>query len=141
MSEVVHRGNLRELRTACDRLGIRPREAFVVMTRQEYEAPDQLSPRRARARGTDPSTSHDAADSVGPLRPRQEAVLKLLRERPMIDQELVRIYEARRIYPLQSVSGIRTRRCELVDRGDVIDTGQRRKTASGRNSIVWGTAS
>lgn len=31
----------------------------------------------------------------------------------------------------------RPRRCELVDHGLVIDSGTRRKTASGRSAVVW----
>jgi hypothetical protein len=36
-----------------------------------------------------------------------------------------------------SVSGIRTRRAELVEAGTVYDTGETRPTISGRAAIVW----
>ena len=39
-----------------------------------------------------------------------------------------------------SDSGIRSRRSELAATGLVIDTGDRKKMASGRMSIVWGVA-
>lgn len=61
----------------------------------------------------------------------------------MVDDELVRYYNSLVRYgeaPRASLSGIKTRRKELVVRGLVIDTGQRQKLASGRNAIVWRVA-
>lgn len=92
-----------------------------------------------RARGTDPVTSHLAAESVDSVTKTQEYVLRCLRV-PRNDVEIVNAYRAYKTAPRASESGIRTRRSELVDRGLVIDTGRRVKLASGRYSIVWGRA-
>ena len=91
----------------------------------------------ARARATDPDTSHQAARSVTNLRDSQEAVLRTLRLMSATDVELMRVYRHNERNPVQSDSGIRTRRKELVDLGLVRDSGLRRKLPSGRNAIVW----
>jgi hypothetical protein len=93
--------------------------------------------RTAKARKTDPSTSHDAAASVDNITKTQEYVLKALR-RPRADVELVEAYRAFKTAPRASESGIRSRRAELVDRGLVVDTGRRVRLDSGRFAIVWG---
>ena len=102
---------------------------------------------RAYARGGDPDTSWDAARSVSDIRASQRAVYMVLAtaggRAGLIDSELVDTYQqhakAGRV-AFQSSSGIRTRRSELVELGAVVDTGDRRRTASGRMSIVWRTA-
>lgn len=98
-----------------------------------------------RARTTDPQTSRDAARSVKKVNDSMRAVFKVLRAYgPLTDEELVDRYERIRrstgdinTYPQQSVSGLRTRRRELWDRGYVINTEMRRPLRSGRNGIVW----
>lgn len=94
-----------------------------------------------RARKTDPQTSHAAARSVEGLRQRQSAVLSLLREYgPATHNQLIMRYIAAiqgGHVPIQSESGIRTRCCELVDLGRVVDSGQRVTLCSGRRAIVW----
>ena len=88
-----------------------------------------------RARNTDPETSHEAAKSLGDLRPRQRAVVRVFeRWGQLTDGELRHLYDG----PAQSDSGLRTRRSELVALGVLFDTGSRRVTGSGRKSIVWG---
>ncbi len=90
----------------------------------------------ARARVSDPVTSHEAAASVDDVTATQEYVLKALRKaRP--DVELVEAYRKFKRAPRASESGIRSRRAELVDRGLVIDTGRRVRLESGRYAIVW----
>lgn len=95
----------------------------------------------ARARSTDPETSHAAARSVKDLRSSQADVLVVLRRMvPMTDEELVETYQdlARSGFVRsQSPSGIRTRRSELVELGLVEDSGQRETLRSGRRAIVW----
>lgn len=91
----------------------------------------------AKARRTDPITSHDAADSVDNITQTQSYVLRCLR-RPRVDVELVSAYREYKTAPRASESGIRSRRAELVDRGLVIDTGRRVRLESGRYAIVWG---
>lgn len=95
---------------------------------------------RAKARRTDPVTSHEAAASVGDLTNAQQMILDALRHGPGTDEE---IYERlphfakRSRKPIISVSGARTRRRELVDAGLVEDSGQRKLTEAGRKTIVW----
>jgi len=90
----------------------------------------------AKARNTDPQTSHEAADSVKDITATQEYVLKALRK-PRNDSELVEAFRSLRTAPRASESGIRSRRSELVNLGLVVDSGRRIKTPAGRNSIVW----
>jgi hypothetical protein len=97
--------------------------------------PDQ----RPAARVTDPTTSHLAALSVTGLREKQCAVLAMFGTTPMSDEELVLNYNVAAmsgVAPPQSVSGIRTRRHELVVKGLLVDAG-RGATSSGRSCILW----
>jgi len=94
-----------------------------------YSRPD-----RAHARSTDPETSHAAASSMTQekLSNQRETVFETLRVRgPMTDVDLVELL------PLESPSGVRTRRRELVSAGLVEDTGGRETLPSGRKAIVW----
>ena len=113
---------------------------------EAYVAPAAGAPRPARAakaRTTDPSTSHAAAASIteDTLRESHTAVLGFLREYgPLTDVDLVIGYTdavGLGMYPRQSQSGIRSRRAELVAAGLVEDTGERTRLASGRQAIVW----
>jgi hypothetical protein len=89
----------------------------------------------ARARATDPQTSHAAAGSVH-VRESQKTVLELLKQvGPVTDDELLEAAAARRI--LITPSGLHTRRCELVQMGLAVDTGDRKKKQTGRMAIVW----
>ena len=104
--------------------------------------PARLEP-RAHARRTDPQTSHDAARSIGApeLRLSLSAVLDVIADRgPMDDRALIAAYFRdidTGVRPMQSESGIRSRRAELVDRGLVRDTGERVTLPTGRKAIVW----
>ena len=91
----------------------------------------------AKARNTDPITSHLAAESVRDVTATQEYVLKALR-RNRTDVELVEAYRSLKTAPRASESGIRSRRAELVRKGMVVDTGRRVRLDSGRYAIVWG---
>ena len=94
----------------------------------------------AHARRTDPETSHEAADSLDSdhIRASQQAVYQLFRRHgAMYDQLMVRVYERAGTIPYQSVSGLRTRRSELVTKGLLKDSGQRATLPSGRRSIIW----
>jgi hypothetical protein len=93
----------------------------------------------AKARKSDPQTSHDAAESVKDITSTQSFILKALRK-PMTDVALVAAYGAYKTAPRASESGIRSRRAELVALGKVVDTGRRVKLASGRHAIVWQVA-
>lgn len=109
-----------------------------------HEAVRQQLAAEARARFTDPTTSHAAARSLSEddLRGSQRAVLACLRVYgPGSDSTISGRYAARREahgWPRQSPSGLRTRRKELADAGLIVDTGDRVTLPSGRRSIVWG---
>jgi hypothetical protein len=98
----------------------------------------------ARARTTDPSTSHAAA-AGGCHTPPGAGGGHASLFGPMTDDELVRNYETNSlripgpVAPRSSASGLRTRRAELRNAGYVHDTGGRERLASGRAAIVWGT--
>ena len=98
---------------------------------------------RAHARRVDPATSHQAAESISvrKLADSRQAVLDLLgRIGPATDTRIAAEYELRResyVWPVQSPSGLRSRRAELALAGLVTDTGRREQLPSGRASIVW----
>lgn len=96
---------------------------------------DVVGRTRAKARRTDPQTSHEAAASVGDLTAAQEAVYALIAERPRSDEQVYALLVSRQ-YPI-SPSGARTRRSELVDMGRVEDSGKHYLTGSGRKTIIW----
>ena len=106
-----------------------------------YVAPPSAAQTQARARNTDPGTSHAAAASISEdaLRASQAAVLAFLRDNgPMTDVALVEDYPQHDDdKPRQSQSGLRSRRAELTAGGLVEDTGQRVRLESGRQAIVW----
>lgn len=96
----------------------------------------------AVARSSDPGTSWAAAHSIQQLRERQRAVLRVIDSftGPLHDAELVGLYGRAvqaGLEPPQSVSGIRTRRKELVRAGCVRDSGRTTRLTSGRHAILW----
>ena len=92
---------------------------------------------RPVARRGDPQTSWEAARSVEGITDTQTRVLSLLLEfGPMTDAALAVAY-GKRWGMLISSSGLRTRRAELTDMGQVVDTGRRLPLESGRMAIVW----
>lgn len=107
------------------------------MKPEERAGAIQLPARQqARARPTDPSTSHIAAGSVTDLRASQVAVLALFRDfGPMSDEMLIECAKQNGVR--QSTSGLRTRRAELVDFGYLEDSGDRTETVNARPTIIW----
>lgn len=96
---------------------------------------DYSSP--ARARATDPETSHEAAASLSAaeINKLQEDVLRRLRKagrRGLTDLDLDNSFPRYR-----GTSTIRSRRAELAERGLVMDSGRRMKLAGSRRRIVW----
>lgn len=85
------------------------------------------------ARRTDPGTSWAAADSVNDVGKLQARILAALAHGPMTDEQLAEAL--RDFHP--SPSGLRTRRSELVDAGQVRASGQTERLASGRRAILW----
>lgn len=102
----------------------------------------------AHARRTDPVTSHEAAASVEPekMRASQAYLLAIIKDYAHVtDEELWGLYVDRSDGdrrmggnpPKMTVSGMRTRRSELVAKKKVRDSGLRRHTATGRRTIAW----
>ena len=94
----------------------------------------------ARARTTDPDTSHEAAASTSKIKMTtvRISILKLLTDHgPMTDEQIWRGLEYEEVRDLTSPSGARTRRSELVAARKVRDTGLRGKGKTGRKMIVW----
>lgn len=99
----------------------------------------------AHARRSDPRTSKDAAASVRRIRESQADVLTIIRRYgPVSDEDLIRQYRNfdrdKGMLIIQSDSGIRTRRSELVRLGAVVDSGLRGRTASNRQTVLWKVA-
>lgn len=100
----------------------------------------------ALARNTDPSTSHEAARTVRRRlceQVRAEVAALLEKYGPLTDEDIAEWWTDPVLgatLPVVSPSGLRTRRAELVTAGKVVDTGERRRLASGRRAIVWGPA-
>lgn len=93
----------------------------------------------AKARATDPQTSHAAAASVKNLTRSREPLLAVIKGNGGgTDEMILGQYEDvfGNAHP-QSPSGLRTRRAELVRAGLVEDSGERRTLRSGRQAIVW----
>lgn len=81
-----------------------------------------------------PGTSQEAAEAIKPVvHYLQGVVLKHLAYWP--DQGRTADECAEELN--KSVLSIRPRFSELKEKGLIVDTGQRRKNASGRNAIVW----
>jgi hypothetical protein len=66
----------------------------------------------------------------------QEYVYRSL-EVPVTDQELAVIFKQTASAPNVTDTSIRSRRADLVKLGLVEETGERRKTSSGRKARVW----
>lgn len=88
-------------------------------------------------RTTDPETSHLAEKSISKLAETYRIILDLFgKYGPMNDEELIAQFKFES--PKRaSDSGIRSRRSELVAAERLADSGERKKMASGRLSIVW----
>lgn len=97
----------------------------------------------ALSRETDPDTSRAAAASISAdrMRETQRVIVEILdRFGPACDEDIAvyaRQLESLGEAPKQSPSGLRSRRAELVAAGVVRDSGERAKTSSGRQTIVW----
>jgi len=96
----------------------------------------------AKARNTDPQTSHDAADSVRDISKTQQAILDVLINVPMCDERLVSYWEFwQEDFPKATPQSIRSRRAELVKMGLVEYAGYDERMTTGRYGRVWKVAS
>lgn len=94
----------------------------------------------AHARRTDPGTSKDAAASVKKITEAHRHILDvLITWGAQTDEEIYNHLNHLRLanFIKISESGARTRRKELVDQAEILDTGERKLTKSGRKTIVW----
>ncbi len=95
-----------------------------------------FSQTKARARRTDPETSHEAAASVTDLNEKQSMVKKvMLWHGAMTDHEIYKRLQEHGF--LMSRSGARTRRSELVEIGQAKYTGKKKKLPTGRRARIW----
>jgi hypothetical protein len=89
----------------------------------------------ARARATDPDTSHAAAEAVAPftgtIREQVNAFAKSKGQDGFIDEELSAHFQD------SEHSSYRTRRAELVERNVILDSGRRRNNSNGLACVVW----
>lgn len=97
--------------------------------------PEDLFTVPARARNTDPETSHRAAREVTPhtdnIRAEVERWALGRGAEGFIDEELSAAFDA------TDVSSYRTRRGELTQANTIVDTGRRRPNSNMRQCIVW----
>ena len=112
------------------------------MVQRDFFKEEETPKAKARARRTDPETSHEAAASVTELGKKQAAVLAVVRRlKQCTDVQLVERYmlpeDSDELFVSQSISGIRTRRAELVRKGLVRFTGRYGTTDRGRRTRVW----
>lgn len=95
-------------------------------------------------RDGDPITSIEAAESVSKAsrEASEKAVLWALAHGPQTDQQIfARVDGSSRWAGWNwEPSRIRTARAQLVDSGDVIDTGRKGITSKGRQAILWALA-
>lgn len=96
---------------------------------------------QARARATDPTTSHDAAHTVTNIGRLQAHVLALFHALgDLTDHELIdhwRQLEQDNQYPPATDQSIRSRRAELVGLGRLRATDRIAHTSHGRRTTVW----
>ena len=93
----------------------------------------------ARARHTDPFTSHLAASTIMDATTLQIRIVQCFdASTGMTDEELIATYSRMwgNSFPATE-SSIRSRRAELRDRGAVVDTGRTRPNSNGNKSIIW----
>lgn len=88
------------------------------------------------ARKSDPTTSHEAAETVDEVTETKKFILEALRE-PRNDYDMIKTFRSMLGSPEVTDQSIRSRRAELVDAGMVEDSGEKAKMPSGRWSIVW----
>ena len=97
---------------------------------------------QARARRTDPETSHQAAASVRKISDTHRRIVVMLQRHPegMTDEGMYRWWMAYREaqgWPSITPSGLRTRRSELQRRGDIVAADEKGRTAAGRACTIW----
>jgi hypothetical protein len=92
---------------------------------------------RAKARITDPETSHEAADSVKDTTITQEKILQLFKKyKKLTDTQVETLYyETYKVY--QTPQSLRSRRAELVQKGRIEFAEEWGVSPTGRRARVW----
>jgi hypothetical protein len=103
-----------------------------LLTDPVIPCPGQQPLPMGKVRHDHPDTSREAAERIAAaVRPMHQRVLDALKEcGPRTDEQLM----ADTGLP---PSTLRPRRVELVERGMVIDSGERGRTQAGRSAILW----
>lgn len=96
------------------------------------------------ARITDPETSHEAAKSLKAenLSETKRAIVKILTYKNLTDDQIYQLFVQgadQGYWKPASISGVRSRRAELVKEG-LLERKSQSKTPFGRACIVWGLA-
>lgn len=107
------------------------------MTEDQLDIFDALAD-EARARRTDPITSHEAAASVKVRRSQEQVLAVIGKYGPCTHEQLIKHVKAAGI--TMTDSGVRSRCHELVEAGLVVDTGEKGLTQAGRKTTVWAAA-
>lgn len=96
----------------------------------------------ARARKTDPATSHYAAESVTGITEVKRRILQTFEQYgAMTHEQLIENYNKLWGNSFKaSVSGLRSRCRDLVNEGYIVETPLEGVTSNGRKSTVWGLA-
>lgn len=94
----------------------------------------------AHARNSDPLNSHFAADSVVGITELQGRIMECFNQtgNGLTDEELIAKYS--QMWGIRNPatdSSLRTRRCDLVAKGRLIDSKITRPTRANRKSTVW----
>jgi hypothetical protein len=96
---------------------------------------------RAKARVTDPETSHEAAESVEDISITQERVLSLfLEDGELTDLQLETRYLTKALtagWKYQTPQSLRSRRAELVKKGRVEFADEWGVSPTGRRARIW----
>src|SRR5690606_39790282 len=89
----------------------------------------------ARARRSDPITSHEASDTNDVSRSIGWVLSTLLKVGPLADHQIEEIAHRRGV----KFTGqrLRTARAALVRQGKVTESGEYRHTPNGRRAVVW----
>ena len=93
----------------------------------DYDTPAKIV--NARARASDPDTSHQAAASVG--KGVEHAILAAFQFKSFTDDELADYL------PTIHDATVKTARSRLKNHGFLEDSGERRLSHRGRSQIVW----
>jgi hypothetical protein len=95
----------------------------------------------AKARSTDPETSHEAGESIRDVSITQATVLELFIEHTSLtDLQLEQVYNTeatKRSWKTQTPQSLRSRRSELVTKGHLEFSGAWGESPTGLRARIW----